>query len=322
MPSSSRLFLWCVICIFATVIDGRSSLADNRYGWDRYELPDQPKWAAYFRESAQIRLGRERRLPNGVSWRLLTDIRSGIAIPRLTWMPDKERLRTANRLLDIVQGGEMLVEREERRNVEGENEFRVNHGGLSLPGKRGITQWDVGLTYVGSRLMSLMEAAIIGSAGNKPDVLMRGLTFDLARGTIEQVRPCPDSRTPYGFSHVDGERGNFLFRYGELFQLCDPASYRAFIALVKEIDGKRSARHLPPSASDRTKGCVESIDQPVIREEQEYILYLTFAGLAVQATGKECAVTRTPDNPVIVPYRRLEPFMLPGPWRDELLSPR
>jgi hypothetical protein len=57
-----------------------------------------------------------------------------------------------------------------------------------------------------------------------------------------------------------------------------------------------------------------------VREEQEYALYLTFSGLAVHVGGPECPVARRPDNPIIVPYRRLEPLMQPGPWRDELLS--
>ncbi len=301
MLSRFRCFLCYVICLLATSTNGSPSRADNLYDWDFYELGDPSGWAAYFWRSARIRLGGEHRLPNGVSWRLLTDVNSGIAIPRLT--------------------GEMLIEKEEWRNVERENEFRVNRGVPPLEAKHAITQWDVGLTYVGSRLMSLMSAAFVETAGNKPPALLRGLTFDLESGTIEHVRACPGNKS-YGFLDSGRDHGRFFFRYGDLLQLCDPASYRAFIALVKEIDDKRSARHLPPSESDRTKGCVESIDQPVIREEQEYILYLTFAGLAVQATGSECAVTRTPDNPVIIPYRRLESFMLPGPWRDELLNLR
>jgi hypothetical protein len=57
------------------------------------------------------------------------------------------------------------------------------------------------------------------------------------------------------------------------------------------------------------------------------VLYLTFAGLAVQFTFffpesdmGGCALFRTVLNPVIVPYRELQTFMHPGAWRDELLA--
>jgi hypothetical protein len=114
---------------------------------------------------------------------------------------------------------------------------------------------------------------------------------------------------------------HYRFRYGGLLDLCDAADYRRFVSLVREIDDARPARHLPPEAGDRTKGCWrENPDQPLVREDQEYVLYLTFAGLAVHVADDYCPDARRPDNPVIVPYRRLEPFMLPGPWRDELLS--
>jgi len=300
-------------------IGASPSRADNRYDWDRYGLGDPSVWPSYFWQLARIHLGTEHRLSNGVSWRFQTDIRSGIAIPRLTWMPDKQKLRMANHLLDIVQGGEMLVEMAEWRGIEVEEKFRAKAGLPGLLVNHSVTQWDVDLTYAGSRLMSLMNAAVIASAGNKPDALLRGLIFDLERGTIEHARACP-GRQSYGFSDPSRDPSRFLFRYGELLNLCDREHYRAFIALVRDIDDKRGVPHLSPSAGDRTKGCIEYPERPVFREEQEYVLYLTFAGLAVQAAGPECAITRTPDNPVIVPYRLLERFMLPGPWRDELLK--
>jgi hypothetical protein len=114
---------------------------------------------------------------------------------------------------------------------------------------------------------------------------------------------------------------HYRFRYGSLLDLCDAAEYRRFVSPVREIDDARPARHLPPDEPDRTKGCWrENPDQPLVREDQEYVLYLTFAGLAVHVADDYCPDARRPDNPIIVPYRRLESFMLPGPWRDELLK--
>jgi hypothetical protein len=131
-----------------------------------------------------------------------------------------------------------------------------------------------------------------------------------------QVTPCP------GGGHSRGDR-NPLFRYGRLLDLCDEALYRRFVSLVREIDEKRPVRHLTRDEPDRSKGCwLEDPDQPLVREDQEYIVYLTFAGLAVHVSGPECPAVRTPDNPIIVPYGPLKPFMLPGAWRDELLALR
>ncbi len=63
----------------------------------------------------------------------------------------------------------------------------------------------------------------------------------------------------------------------------------------------------------------------VVPDITEYVLYLTFDGLAVQITSygpnsdKGCALMFNALNPVIIPYRDLEHFMKSGPLRDELL---
>ena len=67
--------------------------------------------SAYYQEYAKVRLGRENRLANGVAWRLLTDVRTGLSVPRLTWMPDRDRLKIANGLFEAVHG-ELLVQYE------------------------------------------------------------------------------------------------------------------------------------------------------------------------------------------------------------------
>jgi hypothetical protein len=316
MTSFYRSLSWYASCVLSMIAVGAPSDARD-YGWARYGLSDDlSQGAAYFRSHAQLRLGPERRLPNGVSWRLVTDTVSGIAMPRLTWMPDKRRLAMANQLLDRVHGAEMLVEREAWRQSEGENEFRLKAGAPPLHVSHGLLQTDVALTYAGTRLISLTASAGFQSPGTDPNELVRGLTLNLGNDSIVLVSSCNSER--YGFrGYADG---NFPFRYGKLLDLCDPSRYLAFVALVKEIDDLRAVRHLPPSASDRRKGCVEDPERPLVREQQEYVLYLTFSGLAVQVSGRECPAFRTPDNPIIIPYGRLEAFMLPGRWRDELLA--
>jgi hypothetical protein len=63
------------------------------------------------------------------------------------------------------------------------------------------------------------------------------------------------------------------------------------------------------------------------RNSRRMALYLTPAGVAVfnnywiPNSAKYCAFyDDITVNPIILTYRELEPFMKPGPWRDELLK--
>jgi hypothetical protein len=54
--------------------------------------------------------------------------------------------------------------------------------------------------------------------------------------------------------------------------------------------------------------------------------YLTPIGVAVfngewfPRIAKHCAFNNITVNPVVLSYRELEPFMRPGPWRDDVLN--
>ena len=315
-------------CMATSVLMNVASQAEVRdsgkyYDWSEEISEDSSTWAGYFRKNARLKLGPERRLPNGVSWRLLIDQSTGVPTPRVTWMPNRERMPTANRLLDSVQGGEMLVFREEEHRRDDLNRERKAMGARPID-EPPVSGWDAELTYVGPHLMSMVATARTWGEGKYSTYgLMRGLVFDLQAGTMAHVSACPGDSEVYGFQPDYTKPpvpSRFIFRYGELLDLCDPARYRDFIALVKRAEGAGGQRHTDPSESIQGTRCTEYPASPVFQEAQEYILYLTFDGLAVQATGRHCPSHRTPDNPVIVPYRELTPLMTPGPMRDELLS--
>lgn len=315
-----RPALCLALAIMIVVAAAVTAQAQPKYDWGISDMPDASTWASYFQQHARLRLGPEQRLPNGVAWRLVTDTQSTIAMPRLTWMRDRRRLLAANRLLERIHGGEMLVDAKYREEMWRIYTLFTDPGPYrdSFKTEPSVFQADVGLTFAGGRLMSLFSGGWYKSSGSSPPEFLRGLTFDLDIGTVTHVLPC-DSAARYEAS--GWPPSHYRFRYGSLLDLCDAADYRRFVSLVREIDDARPARHLPPEESDRTKGCWrENPDQPLVREDQEYVLYLTFAGLAVHVADDYCPVARRPDNPVIVPYRRLEPLMQPGPWRDELLS--
>ena len=77
-----------------------------------------------------------------------------------------------------------------------------------------------------------MESGQFASAGNHPDDLVRGLTFDLDKGAIFHVTSCNTAQR-YGFSDRDYPHGNFAFRYGELLDLCE----RLAVGLAPELEG-------------------------------------------------------------------------------------
>jgi hypothetical protein len=195
--------------------------------WDVFSLPDSSAFASYFRQHAALRLGSERRLPNGVSWRLVTDLESGITMPRLTWMRDRQRLLAANRLLERLHGGEMLIEAAWRRSVQ---EFYLAQEPAiarsilrDLATEHAIIQKDAALTYAGKRLISLVAGGWFFSSGSHPPDWRRALTFDLDTAAVVEVTPCP------GVGHSADDRDP-LFRYGPLLELCDKATYRRFVA--------------------------------------------------------------------------------------------
>jgi hypothetical protein len=306
--------------------------------FDAWEVPGyyvkqgQGTWAAYYRSHARVRLGPEQRLPNGVSWRLHIDVGTGLAMPRITWMPDARRMRTANALFDMAQGGAMLVSRAAGRELR-EEQTRLRLDGMPIfqYGKP-VVQTDVGLTYATPNLVSFVDLGyVVHEEGNATWRIIRGVTFDLAAARMFGIDACPDSDIGYADRKYTVEKQglrapiNYLFQFGPL-RVCNGEAYEKFVELLKRrailVAGQAAGSKDPVVRACSEKPNVEQH----IDKDQEIVLYLTFKGLAVHNTEYwpnssrgTCTIARNPVNPVILPYRELEPFMTPGPWRDELL---
>lgn len=152
-------------------------------------------WRQAYRGFAQIRLGPERRLANGISWRLLTDVRTGIAWPRITWMADKQRLRIANEMLEGAHGASIVDARTLKETLEGANRARQADGWSAIDFGQGGTQTVIDLTYASTRLLSVIDMAMERSEGNYTGRVIRGLTFDLEqRGLSHRAVPGPSGR--------------------------------------------------------------------------------------------------------------------------------
>ena len=271
--------------------------------------------SAYYRDYAKVRLGQENRLANGVAWRLLTDVRTGLSVPRLTWMPDRDRLNVANALFD-ARHGELLV-RHEQQDIEYRTRMLYDREDGSAPffviKPPFYEQVKIAVTYVSSHFVSYVETGMAHSA-NSFDLQVQGLVLDLDRGKISTIESCKEER----------ESG---FRFGQLLDVCDDRAVEGFLAIwVKKVEAvEKKARDRGDKLSLQ---CAES--NPTLGSEERIsplwiTLYLTPNGVAVfnrywiSEIFKHCAFESITVNPVVIPYRELEPFMKPGPWRDELL---
>jgi hypothetical protein len=149
--SFRRLALRLSLAIAIVGAAAVTAQAQPKYDWDVPDMPESSTWASYFQEHARLRLGPEQRLPNGVAWRLVTDTQSTIAMPRLTWMRDRRRLLTANRLLEQIHGGEMLLDAKYREEKWRASTEFMDPGPLrdSIRTEPTLFQADVGLTLAG-----------------------------------------------------------------------------------------------------------------------------------------------------------------------------
>jgi hypothetical protein len=118
------------------------------------------------------------------------------------------------------------------------------------------------------------------------------------------------------------DQSTALFRFAELLEICDLDSLKRFNAVVEAADDRIRAA-TGDSKDPQIKGCQGT----GIGDGHEVVVYLAVGGLAVHLTqfwpdaaNRSCPLTLTARNPLIVPYRDLEPLMKPGPLREELLK--
>lgn len=307
---------------------------DNR---PQTSLSDLSMWRQSYRDHAEVRLGPERRLPNGISWRLLTDVRTGIAWPRITWMADKRHLQAANEMLEGAHGASIVDARRLKDELDGVNRARRANGWSPMVYDYAATQTAIDLTYASPRLLSVIDTEMERSEGTAFGRVIRGMTFDLEERKVFRIEPCPGRNAAHGSSAKDRSH-DFKFRFGELLDVCDEDSYQMLRKLVLD-HAERAARKADPKRNADVEACLHHYiayrpdiyfaESEDIKQSEDLVLYLTFAGLAVHFTDfvpnadmGRCALFRTVLNPVIVPYRELEAFMRPGAWRDELLALR
>ena len=266
----------------------------------------------YFLSHARVRPSPEQRLSNGVAWDLLVDVPTGVAIPRITWMSNKRGMRTANRLFEAIQGDLLL----DYADWDSSDLAKKGAKASGVGNARVLWQPHVALTYATRRLVSYVEVRIHHTS--EPNVMLPwaiGRVLDLEQDTIFSIEPC------WGSSFYEAGR---FFRFGDLLEVCDVKSLSDFLTLwerkLKEAYGTADYANDPYGEE-----CRWSME-PFAPSFRQVALYLTPEGLGIYYASfwrdivKHCLIRKSAVNPVIIPYRDLEPFMQPGPWRDELLE--
>ena len=180
---------------------------------------------------------------------------------------------------------------------------------------RSVHQKIIEVTYLSDRIVSVVETGRSHTDSNPNgtgDPYAHGVTIDLPTRQTFAVGPCPG-------------RGRPFFRIGPYFDFCTIERYDAFLDLWIRKGIALSQARPPIRRYEADKDC-DRIDYEDVAPGMSFTVYLTLAGLAVHAgslvrfKGDECGDERNSFNPVILPYRELEPFLQPGPWKDELLK--
>lgn len=284
----------------------------------------------HYRAHVRVRLGPERRLSNGVAWRLFVDAATGLAVPRITWMPDRRAMRTANRIFDGLQGADSIVYASlaaewQERYEEAAREGKKTGEGVSLLIPRDNFKWQemVALTYATSRFVSYFAVEEYATDGMSKRPIPNGWIIDLEQEKALYKVTCQQEDGPPSLGWL--EQGT-KFRVEGFLEVCDTESVTAFVALYDkhlELATKSAAFRRDPYA----EYCKEELVPLALLESAGWYLevYLTGGGLAVHLSefsshaGRNCLRQASAVIPVIIPYRELEPFMKPGPLRDELL---
>jgi hypothetical protein len=279
----------------------------------------------FYKAHAQLLLGAEQRLANGVAWRLLTDRTTRLAIPRVTWMPDRRAMQRANRLLDALHGCALLEYFDSALRWHGMSKYEVTEGLEKDTGRvpetfaRDRFIWQpsqdvIAITYATSRLLSYAGVRVYASEGVGMLIGPKGYVLDLDKQKVYAAQGCWEDSSL---------RINGLFRFADLLEVCDAESKEKFFALWEKYF-EAVERTTAFKRERYARDCKDSMWSPATLNA--FSLHLTPDGLAVFSTGfspnsaKYCLTIRTVTNPIIIPYRELEPLMKPGPWRDELLG--
>jgi hypothetical protein len=286
------------------------------YDSDFWSLKEGARFAKYYRTHALIspRPEPEQRLANGVRWRLLVDERTGMRIPRITWMPNQQSMAVANEFFEMAHGAAIAKAEDFNRIWLHDRTMRAVQG--LAPYSPLPLQSDVEVTYATSRFVNYIELGTRETSEKTFTRIARSRIFDIRKGGVYEFSFCP-------IRHEQDFYGHWTARpidHPTPFALCSEAEDDAFTEIVK----RWALLAIPASEhnSQPVDGCSRAAHD-LARWARPGVTYLTPAGLAFLLTdawpiGRPANCRFAVGDPVIVPYRALKRFMRPGPLSDEL----
>jgi hypothetical protein len=284
---------------------------------DFENLEEGAKFALYFRARAHLSpdLEPEQRLANGVRWRLLADERTGMRMPRITWMPNQQSMAKANAFFEMAHG--RVIAKADEFGKMWRNYNRLYRLPDSPPLYSGqLKQDNVELTYATTRFVHYVAFSTAAMGEKKFASEEEVLIFDIAKGTVHEFSLCPVRNTiGYDLSRVELPPDPIT-----PFAICGGAATRAFREIVK----RWAERAIP--REERTAqpmvGCHRTAHQ-LAQSGISSVQFLTPAGLALLMEdywplGRAGYCRYAWGDPVVIPYRALRDFMRPGPLSEEL----
>ncbi|MBV8410656.1 MAG: hypothetical protein JOY64_23720 [Alphaproteobacteria bacterium] len=143
-------------CLARADADSEDEISHNFTFWD---LKEGAKFGRYYDRHARILAVSaeepERVLANGVRWRLLVDEKTGMRMPRITWMANRQSVAAANKFFEVAHGAAIAEGDAFNSMWARENAARALRG---LPSYSPLPlQSDIELTYASSGFVSYIE---------------------------------------------------------------------------------------------------------------------------------------------------------------------
>ncbi len=270
--------------------------------------PNQ-KDGAFYRSFAKPTRDQPQQVSEVGAWRFETDTRTKLAYPRVVRLSRNRPVNHVNDALAAIHG------RMIRWALENDRWVARNRPGVAWEPGSSIMQTIIKVTYFSAKYLSIVELGIEQGGGNRQSPFARGITVDVGRGTIFSVKACDsDHKLP-------------TFTFGSLLAVCTDTALALFrdLWIAQAVELAKDVPRLVPDDDDLEVCRLRAL--AYIDRDTFFSLYLTDSGLAVHnawsvSNGENQCVEAAlnPFNPVIIPYRKLEPLMRPGLLRDELLT--
>lgn len=252
-----------------------------------------------------------------LSYTLVKDDLYGNVLPRLTRAPAGVRVEAVNNLLQNLQRKLVLGDRNCIQDLRGEAALSDLARLKAIDAERTardkpVSQDEVKLVYGSASLLTLVETRTSFCGGAHPNTSVAAYSFDLANP--RQISSLGTDEKPFDDLGPSG--------IGAALDLAAPAKRQKFDDLwVAQMRGAMATLMAHPRGKENAEAdrACHSEFMRLLAEgggKADKIVYAVPDGLAVRLTGFPQVIavclTEYPPNPVVVPWREVQPFYKAG----------